>query len=577
MRLTQFLSQKARQAIKSALEVDAEPDLRPANDPKFGDYQINGVLPLAKQLKGNPRQLAEKVVAALDFEGACEAPEIAGPGFINLRLRPAWLGEQLARVAGDERLGIAPVEAQTIVVDFSSPNVAKRMHVGHLRSTILGDALVRTLRFLGHTVVGDNHVGDWGTQFGTIIWAWKQGHDPAGLAQDPLGELERLYKLGSERSKESAEVAEAARQELARLQAGDEENKALWDRFVGISKSDAEALYQRMNVEFDTWHGESHYNHVLPALVEKMVASGVAREDQGALAIFYGDHPELGDKPFLVRKKDGAFLYATTDLATLEDRMLHYQPDRILYVVDVRQSLHFRQLFEAARMLGLVQPDRPRLEHVGFGMMLGADGRPFKTREGGTVTLAALLDEAAERVFPQVQENHPDLNHDEQHRLAEQVGIAAVKYADMAQHRTTDYRFEWDRLCNFQGNTGPYLQYALVRPRSIFRKNLARYGEFTPPSGPLELDGPVEVGLALELLRFGDALDRVAEHSTPHVLCDYLFGLARQFSLFYEKCPILSDGVDESVRLRRLTLCLATARALEIGLSCLNIPALEQM
>lgn len=574
MRLNQFLAEKARAAFKTALDVDAEPDVRPATDPKFGDYQINGVLPLAKQLKAKPRDLAEKVVAALDFGGACEAPEIAGPGFINLRLRPAWIGAQLGQVVADERLGIEPQSpAQTIVVDFSSPNVAKRMHVGHLRSTILGDALVRTLRFLGHKVIGDNHVGDWGTQFGTILWAWKQGHNPEELEKDPVGELERLYRLGSERSKEDEAVANAARQELARLQSGDQENKALWERFVGISRQDAERLYGRMNVSFDTWHGESHYNHVLPALVERMVASGVAREDQGALAIFYGDHPELGDKPFLVRKKDGAFLYATTDLATLEDRMQHYDPDRILYVVDVRQSLHFKQLFEAARMLGLVGQDRPRLEHIGFGMMLGADGRPFKTREGGTVTLAALLDEAAERVLPQVRENFPEATAEEHARLAEQVGIAAVKYADMAQHRTTDYRFEWDRLCNFQGNTGPYLQYALVRIRSIFRNA----PDFAPGSEPLGLDNPYELGLAIELLRMGDALDRVAENSTPHVLCDYLFGVASKFSLFYEKCPVLKEGVSSEDRVRRLRLCWVTARALEIGLGCLNIPALDRM
>lgn len=575
MRLNQFLAEKARAAFKTALDVDAEPDLRPAADPKFGDYQINGVLPLAKQLKGNPRQLAEKVVAALDFEGACEAPEIAGPGFINLRLRPQWIGEQLGRVAGDERLGIAPqTPAQTVVVDFSSPNVAKRMHVGHLRSTILGDALVRTLRFLGHKVIGDNHVGDWGTQFGTIIWAWKQGHDAAELDKDPIGELERLYRLGADRSKADPAVAEAARGELARLQSGDPENKALWERFVAISRRDAEGLYARMNVSFDTWHGESHYNHVLPELVDKMIASGAAREDQGAIAIFYGDHPELGDKPFLVRKKDGAFLYATTDLATLEDRVEHYDPDRIIYVVDVRQSLHFKQLFEAARQLKMVGEGRPQLEHVGFGMILGADGRPFKTREGGTVTLAALLDEAAERVLPQVVENFPETSPEDQRRLAEQVGIAAVKFADLAQHRTTDYRFEWDRLCNFQGKTGPYLQYALVRVRSIFRK----YGrDFAPNSQPLDLDNPFEVALATEILRLGDTLDRVAESLTPHVLCEGLYELASRYSVFYDKCPILRDDIDEPTRQRRLHLCWATARALEIGLTCLNIPALDRM
>ncbi|MCE7873435.1 arginine--tRNA ligase [bacterium CPR1] len=580
MRLNQHLTRLARKAMQEAFGLESpEPDLRVATDPRFGDYQINGVLPLAKQLKGNPRQLAEKLVAALDFDGACLPPEIAGPGFINLRLDPAWVGQQVGRIAVDERLGVEEQNpTQSIVVDFSSPNVAKRMHVGHLRSTILGDSLVRTLRFLGHRVVGDNHVGDWGTQFGTLIWSFKQGHDAILLEQDPLGELERLYKHGSERARESAEVAEEARQELSRLQAGDPENKALWERFVGLSRRDAESLYDRLNVSFDSWKGESHYNQVLPALVERMVAQGLAREDQGAIAIFYGDHPELGDKPFLVRKKDGAFLYATTDLATLEERLEHYDPDRIIYVVDVRQSLHFVQLFEAARLLGMAQNGHPRLEHVGFGMMLGQDGRPFKTREGGTVTLAALLDEASERVYPKVAERYPEANHDELHRLAEQVGIGAVKYADLCQHRTTDYRFDWEKLLAFEGNTGPYLQYSLVRTRSLLREHLVRFGsEFEPVAGELKLEEPEEKALAVELLRLGDVLDRVAEHLTPHLLCEYLFGLGRCYNVFWDRCPILKVEIPDSVRRRRLTLSAGVARAFEIGLSLLNIPALERM
>ncbi|MCA9514635.1 MAG: arginine--tRNA ligase, partial [Myxococcales bacterium] len=398
-RLNQTLSEMAARAMREALGLESpNPELRPATDARFGDYQINGVLPLAKELKENPRKLAEKVVAALDTGGICLAPEIAGPGFINLRLDPAWVATALGAAAADARLGVAPVgDPQSIVIDFSSPNVAKRMHVGHLRSTVIGDALVRTLKFLGHTVVGDNHLGDWGTQFGILIWAWKRERDEAALAADPIGELERLYKLGTERGKADPEVAEACRQELAKLQAGDAENKALWERFVAISKEAAATVYERLEVEFDAWHGESFYHDRLHGVVEGLLERALAVETQGAIGIFF-DEPGLPETPYLIRKSDGAFLYATSDIATVEYRLEAYGADRIIYVVDVRQSDHFRQLFATIRKMGY----DVKMEHVGFGMMLGADGRPFKTRDGGTVRLDSLLDEAEARILPLV-------------------------------------------------------------------------------------------------------------------------------------------------------------------------------
>ncbi|MEW6279436.1 MAG: arginine--tRNA ligase, partial [Candidatus Eremiobacterota bacterium] len=540
-RVLQKLSANAREAFARALNVEADPDVRPTSDARFGDYQINGVLPLAKQLKDNPRMLAERVLGQMPSDGMVEAATIAGPGFINLRISPQWLAAEIGRRAADPRLGVEPVaRPERVVVDFSSPNVAKRMHVGHLRSTIIGDALVRTLRFLGHRVVGDNHLGDWGTQFGMLIWAWKQEARPEALESDPLGELERLYKLGSERARAEESVAEAARQELARLQAGDPENRALWQKFVDLSRQDAQGLYARLNVGFDTWHGESHYHDALPGVVERLLQSGVAREDQGAVAVFFDDHPDLADKPFLVRKRDGAYLYATTDLATLEERIRDYDPDIVVYVVDVRQSLHFHQLFETARRLGMLPGGRPRLAHVGFGMMLGLDGRPFKTREGGTVTLRALLDEAQERILPIVAEKWPDASPEEQRSIAARVGIAAVKYADLCQHRTTDYKFDWNKLLAADGNTGPYLLYALVRIRSVFREHVARFDSAYVPDGlPVSLREPAERNLALTLLRLGDVLDKVAEALTPHVLCEYLYDLARAFNTFYHDCPVL--------------------------------------
>lgn len=573
-RLNQTLTDLAARAMSAALGVSSpNPELRPATDPRFGDYQINGVLPLAKELKDNPRKLAEKVVAALDLGGICLPPEIAGPGFINLRLDPVWVAATVGAAAADARLGVAPVAApQSIVIDFSGPNVAKRMHVGHLRSTVIGDALVRTLKFLGHRVVGDNHIGDWGTQFGILIWAWKRERDEAALAADPIGELERLYKLGTERGKADPEVAEACRQELARLQAGDPENKGLWERFVAISKEAAASVYERLEVEFDAWLGESFYHDRLRGVVEGLLERGLAVETQGAVGIFL-DEPGLPETPYLIRKSDGAFLYATSDIATIEYRVEAFGADRIIYVVDVRQTDHFRQLFATVRKMGYAV----QLEHVGFGMMLGADGKPFKTRDGGTVRLDTLLDEAEARILPLVAERWPDASEAEQRSMARKVGSGAVKYADLAQNLTTDYKFDWDKLLAADGNTGPYLQYTLVRCAAVFREHVVRFGEeFEADGSALVLDADEEKELAFFLVRLGDTLERVGEQLRPHVLCEYLYTLARRFNAFYAKCSILGAD-DEATRRSRLTLVQATYRTFEIGLSCLNIPRVSRM
>ncbi|MCB9728982.1 MAG: arginine--tRNA ligase [Deltaproteobacteria bacterium] len=574
-RLVEELTRRAALAMREVFEVDADPEVRPTNDPRFGDYQINGVLPLARRIGGNPRQLATRLLEGLDLGDMCLPPEIAGPGFINLRLDPFWVAREAGRVASDPRANISPVQApQCVVVDFSSPNVAKRMHVGHLRSTIIGDALVRTLRFLGHRVVGDNHVGDWGTQFGILLWAWERHADQAALDADPIGELERLYKLGSEAAKADPQVADACRAELAALQAGDPERLALWKRFVAISRADAEAIYARLGVSFDTWHGESFYHERLAGVVERLCERGLARESEGAIAVFFDEDGDLGGTPLLVQKSDGAYLYATSDVATAEYRIETYAPDRIVYVVDVRQSLHFKQLFATLEALGY---DQVRFEHVGFGMMLGADGRPFRTRDGGTVTLAALLEEAEERILPIVAEKWPDASEDEQRDIARRVGYGAVKYADLSQNLTTDYRFDWDKFLAAEGNTGPYLQYALVRIRSVLREYEVRVGRpFVADGAPLRLEADQERELATELLKLGDALDSAARLSRPHIVCEYLFGVARRFSPFYAACPILG-APDEGLRDSRVALAVATARTLEIGLDCLNIPLLDRM
>jgi arginyl-tRNA synthetase len=583
MRIESFLSELGRNAIASALGVEAQAALKPTSDAKHGDYQINGVLPLAKQLKKNPRELAEQVARACSASPAIASAEVAGPGFVNLRLDDGWLAAELTRAAHDHARDAVPESEhkQRVVVDFSGPNIAKQMHVGHLRSTIIGDALVRILRFVGHTVIGDNHLGDWGTQFGLLIVGMRAFGDAQALESEPIVELERIYKQASERAKSDAPFAQAARDELAKLQAGDPENSALWRRFVEVTRHELDKVYERLEVSFDLWHGESFYHPLLPDVVEALRARGLVREDQGALCVFFaeleGAPEELKrqKEPLIVQKQDGAFLYSTTDLATLRYRLEQLQADRALYVVDMRQSLHFKQVFAVARLLGW---GALQAEHLGFGSVLGKDGRPLKTRDasGKTITLASLLDEAEQRAHARLREakdeGKVDLSDEELATIARAVGIGAVKYADLHQNRASDYQFDFDKMITFQGNAGPYLQYAFARVQSIFRK-----GQLAPErvAAEVALAQPEEKVLGRVLLRFGEVVHAAAESGQPHLITDHLYELAKAYSAFFEACPVLK--AEGEVRESRLTLCALTGRQLRRGLGLLGIQTVERM
>jgi arginyl-tRNA synthetase len=573
MRLARLLEDLGQQALRDALDSDAPAVLRRTADPRHGDYQLNGVLQLAKQLRRPPRELAGPVAERLASHAAIARAEVAGPGFVNLRLDPVWLAAQLdADVADTERDGVPVVSRpETIVVDFSSPNVAKQMHVGHLRSTIIGASLVALLRFVGHRVIADNHLGDWGTQFGLLIAGMRAFGSGDALETDAIAELERIYKLASERSKTDAAFADQARAELAKLQAGDVENRALWERFVRATRQALEQIYARLGVTFDEWLGESAYHDMLPRVVDDLLARGIAREDQGAVCVFFGDDPKLAENetPFIVRKKDGAYLYATTDLATVLYRRDRFAADRSLYVVDVRQSLHFEQLFAVARKLGVTM----RLEHIGFGTVLGADGKPLKTRDGKAITLASLLDEAEARATARIRDEGLDVPESEIAAVARAVGIGAVKYADLRQNRLSDYQFDWDKMISFKGNAGPYLQYATARVGSLFRK-----GGLDPAAaaGPLRLQTAEERTLALELARFGDVVHDAAEQAFPHLVCDHLYAVARAFSAFYEACPVLK-AADAATRASRVALCWLSGRQLRRGLGLLGLEVVDRM
>lgn len=557
-----------RQALADEFP-DANPNVSRTQDANFGDYQSNAAMPLAKSLKRNPREVAEQLIGKLKLEGLAEAPTIAGPGFINIRLSNEFLGKFVAQVAADPRGGVgAATKPQTVVVEFSSPNVAKRLHVGHLRSTIIGDAMNRVFRFLGHHAISDNHVGDWGTQFGLLIVGWRRWADQDALERDPIGHLEDLYRKSSEAAKNDAAFADEARAELAKLQSGDPDNLALWRRFVEISRRDVEDIYGMLDVRFDHWLGESFYNPYLDETVQRLVNLGIAREDQGAIVIFFEGDPDLEDKPFIIRKKDGAFLYSTTDLATIEYRAREWRPERVLYFVDARQSLHFKQLFAAAKKSGL---STAGLEHIPFGTILNAEGKPLKTREGNTPSLRALLQEGIDTAAKVIESNRPDLSPEQAKHIARAVGIGAIKYADLSQNRMTDYKFDLEKMVNFDGNTGPYLQYSYARISSIFRK----VDENWTPPGTVTLTEPEELALARHMVRFEEVLEKVAEASLPNFLCDYLYGLAKAFSAFYTNCHVLSSEGD--VRESRLALCRATLNQLGSGLRCLGIEPLSEM
>ncbi|MEA1065282.1 arginine--tRNA ligase [Erwinia sp. HR93] len=577
MNIQALLSDKVRQALISAgADADCEPQVRQSARPQFGDYQANGVMAIAKQLGMAPRQLAEQAIAHLDLDGIAAKVEIAGPGFINIFLDRGFIAGHIETAFANERAGVASVEApQTIVIDYSAPNVAKEMHVGHLRSTIIGDAAVRTLSFLGHHVIRANHVGDWGTQFGMLIaYLEKQQNENAG--DMALADLENFYREAKKNYDEDPAFAERARGYVVKLQGGDEYCLKMWRRLVDITMEQNQLTYRRLNVTLtqDDVMGESLYNPMLPEIVADLQAKGLAVESEGALVVYLDEfkNKEGDAMGVIVRKKDGGYLYTTTDIACAKYRYETLHADRVLYYIDSRQHQHLLQAWAIVRKAGYV-PESVPLEHHMFGMMLGKDGRPFKTRSGGTIKLADLLDEALERARRLVAEKNPDMPTEELERLANTVGIGAVKYADLSKSRTTDYIFDWDNMLAFEGNTAPYMQYAYTRVLSVFRKAGVSEGDLT---SPVHISDDREAALAARLLQFEETLQIVARDGTPHVMCAYLYDLAGLFSGFYEHCPILS-AENDAVRQSRLKLAHLTAKTLKLGLDTLGIETVERM
>ena len=562
-----------------------KPEVVPTADARHGDYQSNVAMLLARKAGLPPRALAQQILDALDVSDLAGPPVIAGPGFLNFHLRPEFLARRTRELLHDAKLGASlSGPARKMVIDFSSPNVAKSMHVGHIRSTILGDAIARIAEFLGHEVVRDNHIGDWGTQFGMLLVGWKTDLNREALAADPIAEMERLYKKISALCREDEAIQQAARAELVKLQAGDEENLAIWKEMIRLSQVQFDSIYARLGIRFDVTLGESFYNPWLKDIVSDLLARGIARESDGAVCVFSDgslpdkDDPfrvqkqgEWTDIPAIVQKDDGAANYTTTDLATLQYRLETWAPNEIVNVTDGRQQLHFRQFFTIFRRWKGDAVANVRLAHVWFGTILGEDNKPFKTRSGETIKLKDLLDEAEERAFALVSEKNPGLEESERREIARVVGLGAIKYADLLPARQSDYVFSWDRMLSFHGNTAPYLQYSSVRIRSIFRK---LDGPYTPPE-TLTLTEPAEITLAKKLQQFGETVPLVLDEFRPNLLANYLFELAGTFHSFFEACPVLKS--EEPVRSSRLVLCDLSARVIERGLGLLGIACPEKM
>jgi arginyl-tRNA synthetase len=562
-----LLAKKLSSALAAAGLPDAG-ELTPATDPRFGDYQTNAALVLGKQRAENPREVAEKIIGHLEVGDLCELPVVAGPGFINFTLRPGAVAEKTASILGDERLGVAETQSpRRIVIDFGSPNVAKPMHVGHIRSTVLGDALARIATFLGHEVIRDNHIGDWGTQFGMVIYGWKNLLDQRALQQNPLAEIVRIYKETNALAASDPQVREACRQELVKLQAGDKENIDIWNECVAFSMQDFEHVYELLDIHYDIQCGESFYNDRLPRVVERLLKSGIAEISEGAVVVFFRDIPELADNPCIIRKRDGGFNYATTDIATVDYRLDDLKADSVWYVVGAPQTLHFKQIFEIARRQGY----KADLRHITFGSILGEDRKLMKTRSGENVPLRELLEEACRRARKIIEEKNPDLSEAEKIDVAQKIGIGAVKYADLSQYRMTDYVFSWDKMLSLQGNTAPYLQNAYVRIRSIFRKA----GESARKINKLVLGDSAEITLAKRLCQFAEIVPQVLNDFRPNILANYLFEVANSFHAFYEACPVLKS--EEPARSSRLALCALTGRVLHRGLDLLGIKVPEKM
>jgi arginyl-tRNA synthetase len=570
MSLQSTLSSRVASALRAAGIDESLAVVTPAADTRFGDYQTNAAMVAAKSLKKNPREVAAQITAHLTVGDLCETPSVAGAGFINFKILDTALSDAVNAVREDDRLGVQSVPApQVIIVDFSSPNVAKPMHVGHIRSTILGDSLSRIARHLGHQVVTDNHIGDWGTQFGKVIYGWKHFLDKEALERAPIAELVRLYREVNALEESDPVLKEMVRGELVKLQQGDAENLEIWKQAVALSWKEFERLYGLLEITFDERLGESFYNDALGPLVDRLLEQGIARDSEGAVCIFFPEIPALEEKPCLIRKSDGGFLYATTDLATLEYREQRWKPDAVWYVTGAPQQLHFEQVFASARKLGI----NTDLRHIAFGSILGEDRKMMKTRSGENVELGGLLGEAIERALAVVTEKNPDLSASEQQEVARIIGLGAVKYADLMQHRLTDYLFSWEKMLSFQGNTAPYLQNAYVRIRSIFRKAAAE--GISTESAKIIIVDPAERALALQILKFGEVLHAVLEDQRPNLLCLYLYELADSFHRFYEACPILKSEGD--TRSSRMGLAGVTAKVLKTGLSLLGIGVPERM
>jgi arginyl-tRNA synthetase len=563
-----------RDAIRAAWNVDADPLIAISGNEKFGDYQSNAAMGLAKTLaektgqKQNPRAIAEKIKASLNLGDLASEISIAGPGFINVRLNPKSLETWLAAIAADRNLGLEQTKnPQIVIVDYSGPNIAKEMHVGHLRSTIIGDALSRAIEAEGHTVIRQNHIGDWGTQFGMLISHLNE--IGSGSQAQQISDLESFYREAKNRFDQDAAFQDKARQTVVKLQGGSAPERAAWQKIVEETRRSYQPLYERLNVKLRQEHerGESFYNPFLADVVRELKEKGLAVESEGAIVV-----PVEGfDAPLMIEKTGGGYLYATTDLAAIRYRSRELKANRIIYTHDSRQSQHFAQVFATAKKAGWAEG--VSLEYAPFGTMLGEDGKPFKTRSGGTVKLKDLLDEAQERAFAVLERERADLPEDQKKSIAPAVGIGAVKYADLSKDRTSDYVFSWDQMLNFKGNSGPYLQYVYARIRSIFRKANVPFGQMQNSS--IHLQAPAEIALSKHLLRLAEVVDLVARELRPHHLASYLYELATRFSGFYENCPVLQS--EEPTRSSRLALSELTARTMATGLDLLGIAHPEQM
>ena len=577
MNIQSILSEKIKQAmIAAGADAQCEALVRQSGKVQFGDYQANGIMPAAKKLGLNPREFAQSVLDKAELQDIAEKTEIAGPGFINIFLKDTWLADKISCAVQDPKLGVHNPEKQTVVVDYSSPNVAKEMHVGHLRSTIIGDAVVRTLEFLGNHVIRANHVGDWGTQFGMLI-AYLEKMENEHASEMELSDLEAFYRAAKKHYDEDPVFAEKARNYVVKLQSGDEYCRTMWQKLVKITMQQNQHNYDRLNVTLTDKDvmGESLYNPMLPGIVEDLKKQGLAVEDDGALVVYLDEFKNKDGDPMgvIVQKKDGGFLYTTTDIAAAKYRYETLKANRALVFSDTRQSQHMQQAWLITRKAGYV-PDSFQLEHKNFGMMLGKDGKPFKTRSGDTVKLADLLDEAIERAGVLISQKSTALSEQEKADVIEAVGIGSVKYADLSKNRTTDYVFDWDNMLSFEGNTAPYMQYAYTRIRSIFNRSQIDLSEVE--QAQLSITDEKERALAIKLLQFEEAVQVVGKEGTPHVLCAYLYELAGIFSSFYEHCPILNND-NQQVKLSRLKLALLTERTLKQGLDLLGIKTVEKM